>query len=187
MIQCPLAEDILVKFLSQDNELFTKPIHLWCPKGDYTRAWEERAKLQLGEEAYAHLHFDTFVSNGSVGLLFHSYKHPDGAENHRITVPAPWLWCAGHVRAGNYCEPAPLADIARISESTRTLLGYLPGLQYWIVQPFPTYDIGSKSKKSRKPCEPPDDLMFFSFAGGVGFCGAEARPKVRRKRKGVAA
>lgn len=186
VIECPLAPEILARFLSPDIPRFAKPIHLRVLKGDYTQAWEDRTRLHLGEEAYSHLHTDTMVTNGSVCLLFRSYRHPEGQRRSDVSIPPEWMWCANHVRDGQYCEPAD-DYLMLISEATRELVKFLPCLKFWEVQPFPVYSIGKKSRKLRELQKPPEEIAFFSFDGGVGFCGAGPRPGKRALRKSDAA
>lgn len=184
MIECPLSEDLVKAFLHPTREPFTRPSILYCPKGNLTRAWELEAEKRLGAEAYAHLNYDTFVTDGQIGLLFQSYRHPQGVDGAYVPK-TDWLWAADEVRKG-YCVRAAQPDeIERVPADVRERVALLPSLQYKTVQPYPIWSYGrGKPKKKIQP--PPEGVLFFAFTGGVGFC-VQAKAEGKRKRKEVAA
>ena len=130
-------------------------------------------RVLLGEEAYAHLHWDTIATNGRVLLCLRRHKHERAVEKRRdFSVPADWFWCFDQIEKDEDVRLALPAEVLQVPEELRASLKILPDLEWLAIRRVNYISHGARGPVAKhRPA--PDGIRFFRFAGGLGLSIAE--------------
>lgn len=166
-ITCPLPEPTLRAFTVPGHPRYGHVSLNFHHRGDLTQACEDRLRLQLGEDAYAHLHWDTVVCSGDVYLCIPRYRHPEGRDVPGLALSAVYHWCLSHADEDEDIDPASTRAINRVAKAGREQAESLPGLEWLHMAKIAYWQYSGRTpKRKHKPA--PKDVLFFRFTGGVG-------------------
>ena len=160
---CQLSDEVLREFCHPEKAQLKDISVTYTYRGDLTETEARKTRAAIGEEAYAHLHYNTIVSDGQVLLYIPRYSHPLG-KKHSFSPPASWYWTFGEIEDGREVTPATKREIKRVPANIQEKLsGHLEGVEFVKVRHLNIYCDGKPRKE-----KPPQDVLFFRFTGGLG-------------------
>lgn len=169
-ITSPVDYEVLKRFTNPDRPEFAVVMAVEHYRGDLTQSGDDRLRTEMGEEKYAHYHWDTVACTGGIMVVVPRFKHPIAvAKSRGVGLPAEYHWCLSQVEKGEDCGPAGARILSRIVPETKTRLETeLPGFEFIEVVKVNFWHHAGRGSAKRKSQRPPSDVAFFKFTGGVG-------------------
>lgn len=166
----PVDIEILKRFTTTERPEFSSVLAVEHYRGDLTQSGDDRMRRAMGEEKYAHFHWDTIACTGGIIVIVPRYKHPEAVEKRRLgLLPAEYHWCFSQIDQDEDCGPAGARVLSRIvSDSKAKLEKELPGLEFIKLVKVNYWHHAGRGPAKRKSQRPPNDVAFFKFTGGVG-------------------